>query len=584
MNHKRILFVVVWEFFFFNLFAQGSGVDGELVVSNANTVVNLIQSQLTASASVGQATVVVESANGFAENQVCLLIQMRGAGAGNYEEKVISSITGDTITFSSSLTHAYTDDGTNANDNNMAQLVHLPQYTNVTVNSGASITCNAWNGISGGIVAFLANGTVTINGSGNSNSGAIYATAKGGIGGSHGPGGVANNGGTAGMGGNCTNGNGCSDHGAGCNGEVGGNAGACGGFPGAGQLGQDGAGNGGDGGVNSCDAISNEGNGGQAMVYSTSGGFISQGTGGSNYSNIALWGTDGKGQGLLMGGGGAGGKGGAPGLSGGGGGGSGGTFISPGTSGSAGSTAHGGNGGAGGAGGGIIYIRCNALAGSGTVFSSGGDGVNGAHGYSACGGNGASQNVTAGCGIGGGGGDGLSGKNGSGGSGGSGGGPGAIYIYASSTNSHTGTKETYIGIGGNPGLQGAAGPSAGVICSDAYFPTAGTFGAFGGYGNYVSVVGPNITTGINNFVASQSLGVQPNPAINFIQISFNSHSSQNAMVKLFDASGKLVLEKRVSINLGNNKVELSIDNLPIGVYVTEIAINEKILSAKFVKK
>jgi hypothetical protein len=40
----------------------------------------------------------------------------------------------------------------------------LKQYTNVTINSGKTYTAKAWNGTVGGILGFLANGTVSIVG------------------------------------------------------------------------------------------------------------------------------------------------------------------------------------------------------------------------------------------------------------------------------------------------------------------------------------------------------------------------------------------------------------------------------------
>ena len=41
----------------------------------------------------------------------------------------------------------------------------VPNYTNVTINSGITLTANAWDGTKGGVVAFKANGTVTVTGS-----------------------------------------------------------------------------------------------------------------------------------------------------------------------------------------------------------------------------------------------------------------------------------------------------------------------------------------------------------------------------------------------------------------------------------
>ncbi len=43
-------------------------------------------------------------------------------------------------------------------------LQRIPQYTDVTVNSGGSLTANTWSGTDGGILAFFANGKITIAG------------------------------------------------------------------------------------------------------------------------------------------------------------------------------------------------------------------------------------------------------------------------------------------------------------------------------------------------------------------------------------------------------------------------------------
>ena len=40
----------------------------------------------------------------------------------------------------------------------------IPNYTNVTVNAGITLTASAWDGTKGGILFFRASGTVTNNG------------------------------------------------------------------------------------------------------------------------------------------------------------------------------------------------------------------------------------------------------------------------------------------------------------------------------------------------------------------------------------------------------------------------------------
>ena len=52
----------------------------------------------------------------------------------------------------------------NTSTGQLHQVVRIPNYTNVTV-SGV-LACHPWNGFTGGILVFRANGTVTVNASG----------------------------------------------------------------------------------------------------------------------------------------------------------------------------------------------------------------------------------------------------------------------------------------------------------------------------------------------------------------------------------------------------------------------------------
>ncbi|MGC4113594.1 MAG: C25 family cysteine peptidase [Myxococcales bacterium] len=51
-------------------------------------------------------------------------------------------------------------------------MIKVPEYSNVTINSGASLAASTWNGTTGGVLAFLATGTVT-------NRGTITAATRG---------------------------------------------------------------------------------------------------------------------------------------------------------------------------------------------------------------------------------------------------------------------------------------------------------------------------------------------------------------------------------------------------------------------
>ena len=96
---------------------------------------------------------------------------------GNYELLTIASVSGNTITFTTNKTKNY---GNNGSDSNIGitgatqrvAIYRVPNYTNVTINNGADLTSTAWGGNGNGILAFKANGTVTVNGR-------LYMTAKG---------------------------------------------------------------------------------------------------------------------------------------------------------------------------------------------------------------------------------------------------------------------------------------------------------------------------------------------------------------------------------------------------------------------
>lgn len=99
----------------------------------------------------------------FAVGQVILIHQTQGSGAGSYQMNKIIGYTAGTITLETKLNKTYVTG---------AQVRVVPQYTNVTINSGVTYSAKAWNGTVGGIFMFMANGTVSIVGN-------ISASAKG---------------------------------------------------------------------------------------------------------------------------------------------------------------------------------------------------------------------------------------------------------------------------------------------------------------------------------------------------------------------------------------------------------------------
>lgn len=135
----------------------GDGSDGALTV-NSPTTEAPIDSACTGTIN----TQSLSATNaGFASGQEVLIIQMTGTGAGTWMRNTIQSYTAGTITLVNNLNATYSSG---------AQVRVLPQYTDVTINS--TYTAKAWNGTVGGILAFIANGTI-------SGSGTITGAGKG---------------------------------------------------------------------------------------------------------------------------------------------------------------------------------------------------------------------------------------------------------------------------------------------------------------------------------------------------------------------------------------------------------------------
>jgi hypothetical protein len=137
----------------------GDGGSGALTVS---VTADQSLTDSTAIAASGSTAITATNAS-FAAGQTILLHQTQGTNAGQWERTTIQSYTAGTITTATPLLGSY---GTGA------QVIVIPQYTTITVNSGITWSAKAWNGSVGGILVGLAN-------VGISNSGTISATGRG---------------------------------------------------------------------------------------------------------------------------------------------------------------------------------------------------------------------------------------------------------------------------------------------------------------------------------------------------------------------------------------------------------------------
>lgn len=162
--------------------AFGTGIDGDLTIS-ADTTDTPIDSACTGT--IGSTTLSATNAS-FAVGQYIFIHQSQGTGTGNWMKNKILGYTAGTITLQDALNAEYVTG---------AQVLVMKQYSSITINSGKTWSCKAWNGTTGGILAFMCSGTMTVTGT----ISAVGAT------------GIAQTGGVNSTGGGYRGGGGCVD-------------------------------------------------------------------------------------------------------------------------------------------------------------------------------------------------------------------------------------------------------------------------------------------------------------------------------------------------------------------------------------
>jgi gliding motility-associated-like protein len=201
MLKLRLLLSFLLLIISFTLFSQ-KGKNGAGIISAANTRVNEFTS-LTANANAGNTTLTVASSllntnsrftSTLTPGDLIMVIQMQGAlikvkpynsweayvtdslygqiysyeTCGNYEFAEVKSIISSTqIELNCGLQYNYSFSG-------KTQIVRVPRYNSLTVNSGGVLTTDAWNGTIGGVLATEVDGNTIVN-----TGGSISATGTG---------------------------------------------------------------------------------------------------------------------------------------------------------------------------------------------------------------------------------------------------------------------------------------------------------------------------------------------------------------------------------------------------------------------
>ena len=363
--------------------ALGTGADGSITVTTTKTIdtdiiaagraqADAVNFRVTTDIATGSATITTATTpTGLAVGDEIIIINLRdpnnagtsyyssgdwtNAPLGKYETHYITGISGSVLTLDSATSSNWYPASSGGYD---VVVQRIPQYTNVTINSGGTLTTSAFSTSThkGGILFFRATGDVIVN-----TGGSISAAGKGYAGSTTT---VANSiGGTTynGIGGS----GGTQASPAGVSGQGGGGGGAY--VSGSGASGITGGGGGGGG--NTTYSNFNEGGGGGGAYGSVGagGGAVPSGGGSGSNGSGTTGGAGGNANTTSSGSGGGGGTYGAANLNS--------LFLGSG-GGSGGSDGTNGRYGGGG-GGGILFVASATLTNNGTVSSNGSNGTNG---------------------------------------------------------------------------------------------------------------------------------------------------------------------------------------------------------------
>ncbi|MFZ5476020.1 MAG: putative metal-binding motif-containing protein, partial [Myxococcota bacterium] len=141
----------------------GTGADGALTVTGTTT----LDDAWAVSAISGTTITLTDRPTTLAAGDEVLVINLHGsddahAAAGTYEFAYVAAVSGTDVTLEDALVLVYGELDNTDLSGQAVQLVRVAQYTDVTVASGGILTAPAWDGATGGVLAFRATGTVSV--------------------------------------------------------------------------------------------------------------------------------------------------------------------------------------------------------------------------------------------------------------------------------------------------------------------------------------------------------------------------------------------------------------------------------------
>lgn len=186
---KKYYYFFIFFTVCFGCFAQ-PGKNGALTVSAPNQILNqYIPVSVNIAAGSSVVTIANSSLFSICPGDLIMIYQAQGASmditntasygnitnynsAGLYEFKYVQSVSGNNVTTQTTFTNSYAVAG-------RVQLIKVPQYTNLTINAGASIVPKPWKDTTIAATPYRFGGLVVLHATNIANNGTITATSSG---------------------------------------------------------------------------------------------------------------------------------------------------------------------------------------------------------------------------------------------------------------------------------------------------------------------------------------------------------------------------------------------------------------------
>ena len=82
---------------------------------------------------------------------------------------------------------------------------------------------------------------------------------------------------------------------------------------------------------------------------------------------------------------------------------------------------------------------------------------------------------------------------------------------------------------------------------------------------------------------ASKLTLYPNPAPEQLTVSFESEAIENGQLQILDLQGRLYLQQNLKCQIGTNLYNVSVSELPKGLYICRLINSKTIATTKFIK-